>query len=127
MAENENIINEAMPEEKAVEETPNMEAPAKKAPKAPRQKPVPDENFDWNISSKKFDNYSDDERAKLEGQYAATMSQVADHEVIEGVVVAKTDREVVVNIGFKSDGVIPIAEFRTNPNLAVGDKVDIDA
>ena len=102
MAENENIINEA-----------------------PKQKPVPDENFDWNTSHKKFDNYSADERAKLEDQYAATMNQVADHEVIEGTVVAKTDREVVVNIGFKSDGVIPIAEFRTNPNLAVGDKVEV--
>ena len=74
MAENENIINEAMPvEEKAVE------TPVEKAPKAPRQKPVPDENFDWNISSKKFDNYSDAERSKLEEQYAGTMSQVADH------------------------------------------------
>ena len=135
MAENENIINEAMPvEEKAVEtpvvETPAAEpvveaAPAKKAPKAPKQKPVPDENFDWNTSHKKFDNYSDDERAKLEDQYAATMNQVVDHEVIEGTVVAMTDREVVVNIGFKSDGVIPIAEFRTNPNLAVGDKVEV--
>ena len=131
MAENENIINEAMPvEEKAVEETPVMEAPVeeapvKKAPKAPKQKPVPDENFDWNTSHKKFDNYSDAERAKLEDQYAATMNQVVDHEVIEGTVVAITDREVVVNIGFKSDGVIPIAEFRTNPNLAVGDKVEV--
>ena len=102
MAENENIINEA-----------------------PKQKPVPDENFDWNTSHKKFDNYSADERAKLEEKYAGTMNQVADHEVIEGIVVAKTDREVVVNIGFKSDGVIPIAEFRTNPNLAVGDKVEV--
>jgi small subunit ribosomal protein S1 len=130
MAENENIINEAMPvEEKAVEtpvmETPVEEAPVKKAPKAPKQKPVPAEDFDWTSSHKKFDNYSADERAKLEDKYASTMNQVADHEVIEGTVVAKTDREVVVNIGFKSDGVIPIAEFRTNPNLAVGDKVEV--
>ena len=131
MAENENIINEAMPvEEKAVEETPVMEAPveaapAKKAPKAPRQKPVPAEDFDWTSSHKKFDNYTDDERAKLEERYAGTMSQVVDHEVIEGTVVAITDREVVVNIGFKSDGVIPIAEFRTNPNLKVGDTVEV--
>jgi small subunit ribosomal protein S1 len=120
MAENENIINEAMPvEEKAVE------TPVEKAPKAPKQKPVPAEDFDWSSSHKKFDNYTADERAKLEDKYAATMNQVVDHDVIEGTVVAKTDREVVVNIGFKSDGVIPIAEFRTNPNLAVGDKVEV--
>ncbi len=116
MAENENIINEAMPEEKKAVE---------KAPKAPKQKPVPAADFDWSSSHKKFDNYSADERAKLEDKYAATMNQVVDHEVIEGTVVAKTDREVVVNIGFKSDGVIPIAEFRTNPNLKVGDKVEV--
>ena len=78
MEENENIINEAMPEEKAVEETPVMEtpkeeAPAKKAPKAPRPKPVPAEDFDWTSSHKKFDNYSADERAKLEERYAGTM------------------------------------------------------
>ena len=128
MAENENIINEAMPVENPAVETPVEQAPvakAPKAPKAPKVKPVPDPNFDWSTSHKKFDNYSDDERTKLEEQYAGTMNQVADHEVIEGTVVAKTDREVVVNIGFKSDGVIPIAEFRTNPNLAVGDKVEV--
>ncbi len=125
MAENENIINEAMPVEEKAVETPVAETHEPKAPKAPKQKPVPDENFDWSTSHKKFDNYSAEERTKLEDTYAATMNQVADHEVIEGTVVAITDREVVVNIGFKSDGVIPIAEFRTNPNLAVGDKVEV--
>ena len=120
MEENENIINET-----PVAETPVVETPVEKKPKAPKQKPVPAADFDWTSSHKKFDNYSADERAKLEERYAGTMSQVADHEVIEGTVVAITDREVVVNIGFKSDGVIPLAEFRTNPNLAVGDKVEV--
>ena len=57
--------------------------------------------------------------------YEKTMSQIGDHEVIEGTVVAKTSREVVVNIGFKSDGVIPVSEFRHNPNLKVGDKIEV--
>ena len=130
MEENENIINEAPVEETPVVETPAetapvAEKPVEKKPRTPRPKPVHAEDFDWTSSHKKFDNYSADERAKLEEQYAGTMSQVADHEVIEGTVVAITDREVVVNIGFKSDGVIPIAEFRTNPNLKVGDKVEV--
>ena len=116
MAENENIINEAMPAE---------EKPVEKAPKAPKQKPVPAADFDWSSSHKKFDNYSAEERTKLEEKYANTMNQVADHDVIEGTVVAITPREVVVNIGYKSDGVIPVAEFRTNPNLKVGDKVEV--
>ena len=124
MEENENIINEAAPVVETPAEQP-AEQPVKKTPKAPKQKPVPAADFDWTSSHKKFDNYSADERAKLEERYAGTMSQVADHEVIEGTVVAITDREVVVNIGFKSDGVIPLAEFRTNPHLAVGDKVEV--
>jgi small subunit ribosomal protein S1 len=120
MEEQENIINEA-----PVETAPVEEKPVEKKPKAPRQKPVPAEDFDWSSSHKKFDNYSADERQKLEERYAGTMSQVADHEVIEGTVVAITPREVVVNIGYKSDGVIAITEFRTNPNLKVGDKVEV--
>ena len=62
---------------------------------------------------------------RLEAMYEKTMSQIADHEVVEGTVVGKTSREVVVNIGFKSDGVIPVAEFRHNPNLKVGDKIEV--
>ncbi len=116
MAENENITNEAMPEkEKAVE----------KVEKAPKQKPVPAADFDWTSSHKKFDNYSSDERVKLEEKYIGTMSQIADHEVVEGTIVSMNDREVVVNIGFKSDGVIPVSEFRTTPDLKAGDKIEV--
>ena len=88
-------------------------------------KPTPDANFDWNCDPKKDDNYKSEERMKLEAMYEKTMSQIGDHEVIEGTVVAKTSREVVVNIGFKSDGVIPVSEFRHNPNLKVGDKIEV--
>ncbi len=103
MSENQNIINE------------NVK----------RVKPTPDANFDWNCDPKKFDSYKSEERMKLEAMYEKTMSQIGDHEVIEGTVVAKTSREVVVNIGFKSDGVIPVSEFRHNPNLKVGDKIEV--
>ncbi len=110
MSENQNIINENVVE---------------KAEKQVRVKPVPDANFDWNCDPKKDDNYKSEERMKLEAMYEKTMSQIGDHEVIEGTVVAKTSREVVVNIGFKSDGVIPVSEFRHNPNLKVGDKIEV--
>ncbi len=127
MEEKENIINEAPVEAAPIVEAPveTAEKPVQRKPKAPKQKPVPAEDFDWTSSHKKFDNYTADERAKLEERYAGTMSQVADHEVIEGTVVAITPREVVVNIGYKSDGVIPVTEFRTNPNLKVGDKAEV--
>jgi len=110
MSENQNIINENVVE---------------KSEKQVRVKPVPDANFDWNIDPKKDDGYKSEERMRLEAMYEKTMSQIGDHEVIEGTVVAKTVREVVVNIGFKSDGVIPISEFRHNPNLKVGDKIEV--
>ena len=110
MSENQNIINENVVE---------------KAEKKVRVKPTPDANFDWNSDHKKFDNYKSEERLQLEAMYEKTMSQIADHEVVEGTVVGKTSREVVVNIGFKSDGVIPVAEFRHNPNLKVGDKIEV--
>ncbi len=57
--------------------------------------------------------------------YDKTLNSIGDHEVIDGFVVSKNSREVVVNIGFKSDGVIPVNEFRYNPNLKVGDKVEV--
>ena len=110
MSENQNIINENVVE---------------KAEKQVRVKPTPDANFDWNCDPKKDDNYKSEERMRLEAMYEKTMSQIGDHEVIEGTVVAKTSREVVVNIGFKSDGVIPVSEFRHNPNLKIGDKIEV--
>ena len=110
MSENQNIINENVVE---------------KAEKQVRVKPTPDANFDWNCDPKKDENYKSEERMRLEAMYEKTMSQIGDHEVIEGTVVAKTSREVVVNIGFKSDGVIPVSEFRHNPNLKVGDKIEV--
>jgi len=81
--------------------------------------------FDWEALSKKQDVYTDDERAKLEDVYGSTLSSITEHEVIEGTIVSISAREVVINIGYKSDGVIPFNEFRYNPDLKIGDTVDI--
>lgn len=84
----------------------------------------PDEGFDW-------DAYENDdvvpaaEREALAKRYEETLSSVAEKEVVEGTVIAMNKREVVVNIGYKSDGVIPLSEFRYNPDLKVGDKVEV--
>ncbi|HNW98014.1 MAG TPA: 30S ribosomal protein S1 [Bacteroidales bacterium] len=82
-------------------------------------------DFDWNAIGKKHDNYSKDERKKLEEIYNNTLSSVIEHEVIDGTVVAKNNREVVVNIGYKSDGIISLSELRYNPDLKVGDKIEV--
>ncbi|MDO5759899.1 MAG: 30S ribosomal protein S1 [Bacteroidota bacterium] len=85
----------------------------------------PLENFNWEEVDTKNEVYNKEEREKLESAYDKTFSQIGDEQIAEGTVVAISDREVVVNIGFKSDGIIPAAEFRYNPDLKVGDKVEV--
>ncbi len=82
-------------------------------------------DFDWNSIGKKQDNYSNDERTKLDELYGASLSTISDLQILEGTVVSKNTREVVVNIGYKSDGVVALSEFRYNPDLKIGDKVEV--
>jgi len=86
---------------------------------------VQQEDFDWEAYEKETHEAFDEEKSKLEELYKASLKQIAEKEVIEGTVMAISDREVFVNIGYKSDGVIPINEVRYNPNLKVGDKLDV--
>lgn len=81
------------------------------------------DKFDWE----KFEGNQSNGAPKedLEKEYGETLSKVIENEVVEGTVTAISKREVVVNIGYKSEGVIPYTEFRYNPELKVGDKVDV--
>ena len=72
-----------------------------------------------------MDEYTDDKRSEYEKMYDATLSTVAANEVVDGTVISMNKREVVVNIGYKSEGVISLNEFRYNPDLKVGDKVEV--
>ena len=91
---------------------------------APVASKEPDENFDW-------DAYENDsvvpvsDKEALTQKYEETLSRVGEKEVVEGTVIAMNKREVVVNIGYKSDGIISLNEFRYNPDLKVGDKVEV--
>ncbi len=85
----------------------------------------PLENFNWDAIDTKGEVYKQEEKQKLEQAYDQTFNQIGDQQVVEGTVVSISDREVVVNIGFKSDGVIASTEFRYNPDLKVGDKVEV--
>ncbi|KKX49086.1 MULTISPECIES: 30S ribosomal protein S1 [Sphingobacterium] len=86
---------------------------------------TPEGEFDWDASDKGFGNYSEAERAKLEEQYAGTFNQINQGEIIEGTVVSINNKDVVLNVGFKSDGLVSLSEFRDLPELAVGDVVDV--
>ena len=81
--------------------------------------------FDWSSIGKKQEAYTDSEREKLEEIYNNTMKSIAEHEVLDGTVVAMNNREIVVNIGYKSDGVIPFNETRYNPDLKIGDQLEV--
>lgn len=83
----------------------------------------PLDNFDWEA----FENGSSSSasKAELEKAYDGTLNKTQEHQVVEGVVNSIDKKEVVVTIGLKSDGIIPASEFRYNPELAVGDKVEV--
>jgi small subunit ribosomal protein S1 len=87
--------------------------------------PVELEAFDWNAVGKKGEGYTKEEREQLDSIYEKTLKSVAANEIIDGKVVAKNNKEVVVNIGYKSDGVVQLTEFRYNPDLKVGDTVEV--
>ncbi len=82
-------------------------------------------DFDWENFNIETSVYSDDERNRLETIYGDTLSTIAEAEVIDGTVISMNKREVVINIGFKSEGVVSLNEFRYNPELAVGDTVEV--
>ncbi|MBO7203455.1 MAG: 30S ribosomal protein S1 [Bacteroidales bacterium] len=84
---------------------------------------VPVDQFDWD--SFEQDALYDVDKKTIEDSYNQTLSKVVEHEVVEGVVMAVNKREVLVNIGYKSEGVINISEFRYNPDIKPGDKVEV--
>ena len=86
---------------------------------------VSNENFDWNAFEHDLNLYGDTSKESITEQYDQTLSKVAVGEVVEGTVIGVNKREVVVNIGYKSEGIIPVSEFRYNPELAVGEKVEV--
>lgn len=85
---------------------------------------APLEDFNWDAyeSGESVSNVSKED---LEKAYDSTLNKVNDREVVDGTVISMNKREVVVNIGYKSDGIIPLSEFRYNPELKVGDTVEV--
>ena len=85
---------------------------------------MPIEDFNWD-SYEEGASVADTEKQEIEEAYGKTLSQVNNHEVVEGIVISVNKREVLVDIGYKSDGVISANEFRYNPDLKPGDKVEV--
>ncbi|MBO7116869.1 MAG: 30S ribosomal protein S1 [Prevotella sp.] len=85
---------------------------------------APLEDFDWEAYEQGDNNANESREAQTEA-YEGSLNKVSDHDVVDGTVISMNKREVVVNIGFKSDGIIPMSEFRYNPDLKVGDTVEV--
>ncbi len=82
-------------------------------------------DFDWDNLGVVSESLVSLERAKMDELYGKSLNVFEDQQTIEGIVVAKNNREVIINIGGKSDGVVALSEFRYNPELKVGDKVEV--
>ncbi len=118
------------PAEVIAEEMPKPVKPAKQETAPASQNQAVDVNiesdpsFDWS-KYEEGDYHSSLKKADLEKMYNDTLSAIKVNEVVEGTVISMNKREVVVNIGYKSEGVVSLNEFRYNPELAVGDKVEV--
>ncbi len=113
----EEVVAEAAPVVEVIEEAPAkvVAAPASIAPEA---------DFDWD-AYEKGDILTAQEKENLKNVYDNTLNAIKDKEVVEGTVISINKREVVVNVGYKSDGIVAMSEFRYNPDLAIGDKVEV--
>jgi small subunit ribosomal protein S1 len=85
----------------------------------------PLEDFDWSKLGKQKEVYSEDEVSEMDEEYSKTLTSIAEHEVVEGTIVSLGKKEAVINIGYKSEGIVQTSEFRYDPDIKVGDKVDV--
>ena len=83
------------------------------------------DDFDWTLSKSQSSSYSDQEKADYLKQYEATLTSVLENEIVSGKVSSIQDGDIVLDINYKSDGLVPMSEFRDMPDLAVGDSVEV--
>ncbi len=123
MSENE-IVNSNADAQENVEATPVAET-STATTTAPVAVQTAHDDFDWSVDKRNVAIYSNEEREKYDAVYDGTFKQVNDAEIVDGQVVALTKTDVVINIGFKSDGLVSLNEFRDLQGLKVGDTVEV--
>ncbi|SMD37976.1 small subunit ribosomal protein S1 [Reichenbachiella faecimaris] len=124
----ETVVEEtAAPVEEVKEEAPKAEKKTTKAPAKAVAVVEEEEEFDWdNVQPKGFgDGYNKKQKEELEAMYGDSLNTIEEKQVVEGVVVSMTSRDVILNIGFKSDGLVSASEFRDTPDLKPGDTVEV--
>lgn len=106
------------PEATALTNTPVEETPSSPAESA-------HDDFDWSVDKRNVTTYTEEDKKKYDAVYESTFKAVTDGELVKGIVVGVTKTDVVINIGFKSDGLVSLNEFRDIPSLASGDEVEV--
>lgn len=118
------IVEEVTEEISVVEEVPAEKVKQPKVDVSAKLKRP--ENFDWDaLEDDDIRRKASGDHEKLEKIYDSTLNQITDLQVVEGEILGFGEREIFVNIGYKSDGVIPMSEFRYNPDFKIGDKIDV--
>ncbi|HVX26941.1 MAG TPA: 30S ribosomal protein S1 [Parafilimonas sp.] len=94
-------------------------------PQPVEEKIAAHDDFDWSVDKRNVTQYADDEKSKYDKVYENTFVTIEDGEIVNGAIVGLTKTDAVINIGFKSDGLVSLNEFRDNPNTKIGDIVEV--
>ena len=119
------VVEETVAQEVAVAASKVKETPAKPKAKSADEKDEFLENFNWHNYQEGIDVIEDEQLKEFEALVAENFVDTADEDVLDGTIVHLTDREAIIDINAKSEGVISLNEFRYNPHLKVGDKVEV--
>ncbi|MGB0395903.1 MAG: 30S ribosomal protein S1 [Flavobacteriaceae bacterium] len=119
------LVEETVAQEAVVAAPKEKATPAKSKATAADEKDEFLENFNWHNYQEGIDVIEDEQLKEFEALVAENFVDTADEDVLDGTIVHLTDREAIIDINAKSEGVISLNEFRYNPNLKVGDKVEV--
>jgi len=117
----------AQPVMEGADEGIQAEAPRTRAPRHYYEN-VPDtshDDFDWSVDKRNVAAYKDDERKMFDTLYGSTFKAIAESELLHGAVVGLTKTDAIINIGFKSDGLVSLNEFRDMPDVKIGDEIEV--
>jgi len=103
------------------------EAPVTRAPRHYYQQmeDTSHDDFDWSVDKRNVASYKEDDRQKFDTLYGSTFKSIAESELLQGAVVGLTKTDVIINIGFKSDGLVSLNEFRDLPEVKTGDIIEV--
>ncbi len=108
-----------------VEQTAPAKASKKKAAVVEEPVVTAHDDFDWSVGKRQQVFYKPEERERMASEYEVTLNEIVENDVVKGKVIGISNGDVILDINFKSDGLVSLSEFRDNPNLVVGDMVDV--